>query len=98
MKRITLSVAISQIETQKLIIKNLTKKLENCEKELSQVRMKQAQGATDNNERVTKAVAMIKGIRDKTVKRISRVAMSEKFGLTLGSINYWCVKVSNNEA
>ena len=97
MKRITLGVAITKIDTQSLIIKNLTKKLENLEQELRQIKLKEMQGSKDEGKRVAKAIAMIKKVKSKEVK-VSRVSMSEMFGLTLGSINYWCDKVSNNEA
>lgn len=98
MKKISLGMALATIDNQNLIIKNLTKKLEDRDKELNQIAIKQLQGATDEGERKAKAIDMIKNIRAKKVKKISRVAMSEKFGLTLGSINSLCAKVSNNEA
>jgi hypothetical protein len=98
MKKISLGMALATIDNQNLIIKNLTKKLEDRDKELSQIAIKQLQGSADEGERKEKAINMIKNIRAKKIKKISRVAMSEKFGLTLGSINSLCAKVSNNEA
>ena len=98
MKKITLSVAISQIETQQLIIKNLTKKLEDRDCQLKQIKIKELQGSADEKVRVKNAIAMIKKIRAKEAKKMSRIELSEKFKLTLGSINYWCDKISCKEA